>query len=135
MSGPGCGHQVASNLVTPGPAESPTPALGCGRIVAPPHSPCRPGGVVGGDDPVRRHAVLQRHDISGAADIPYQLELRQLVWRPDAFGSICFLVSGVIAYHASARHRMPPERGRSGREEPSINLLACTFFGISDVVG
>src|SRR4051794_1181222 len=26
----------------------------------------------------------------------------KLVWRPDAFGSVCFLVSGVIAYRASA---------------------------------
>src|SRR4051812_8646101 len=25
----------------------------------------------------------------------------RLVWRPDAFGSVCFLVSGVIAYRAS----------------------------------
>ena len=27
----------------------------------------------------------------------------KLVWRPDAFGSICFLISGLIAYRASAR--------------------------------
>ena len=27
----------------------------------------------------------------------------RLVWRPDAFGSICFLVSGTIAYRAAAR--------------------------------
>src|SRR3954454_9272309 len=30
-------------------------------------------------------------------------DYNDLVWRPDAFGSICFLVSGFIAYHASAR--------------------------------
>src|SRR4051794_31612754 len=28
----------------------------------------------------------------------------KLVWRPDALGSVCFLVSGVIAYAASERH-------------------------------
>src|SRR4051794_28351741 len=35
----------------------------------------------------------------------------RLVWRPDAFGSICFLVSGAIAYRASARHGWRPARG------------------------
>src|SRR3954468_21538796 len=30
-------------------------------------------------------------------------EYDKLVWRPDALGSICFLLSGVIAYRASAR--------------------------------
>src|SRR6187401_1057728 len=29
-------------------------------------------------------------------------EYDRLVWRPDWRGSICFLVSGTIAYHASA---------------------------------
>jgi YrhK-like protein len=59
----------------------------------------------------------------------------RLVWRPDAFGSICFLVSGVIAYRASARHGWLPARGRAGWWEPSINLLGCFFFGISAVAG
>ena len=36
----------------------------------------------------------------------------RLVWRPDAFGSICFLISGAIAYRASARHGWLPARGR-----------------------
>jgi hypothetical protein len=47
-----------------------------------------------------------------------------LVWRPDAFGSICFLVSGVIAYRA-------PREGW----QPLVNLLGCVFFGISAVAG
>ena len=59
----------------------------------------------------------------------------RLVWRPDAFGSICFLVSGAIAYHASARHGWLPARGRPGWWEPSVNLLGCVFFGISAVAG
>ncbi|MEU4694004.1 hypothetical protein [Actinoplanes sp. NPDC023714] len=45
----------------------------------------------------------------------------RLVWRPDMFGSICFLVSGVIAYRAA---------GRRGWQ-PAVNLLGCVFFGIS----
>ena len=59
----------------------------------------------------------------------------RLVWRPDAFGSICFLVSGAIAYRASARHGWLPARGRAGWWEPAINLLGCIFFGISAVAG
>jgi hypothetical protein len=34
------------------------------------------GGVVGRHDPIRRDAVLQRDDLSGAAHIPYKLPLR-----------------------------------------------------------
>ena len=56
-----------------------------------------------------------------------------IVWRPDALGSICFLVSGVIAYRASARHGWLPTRGVSGWWEPAVNLLGCVFFGIAAV--
>ena len=47
-----------------------------------------------------------------------------LVWRPDALGSVCFLVSGVIGY-AAARHGW----------QPLVNLLGCVFFGIAAVAG
>jgi uncharacterized membrane protein YhhN len=59
----------------------------------------------------------------------------QLVWRPDWRGSICFLVSGVIAYHASERHGWLPVRGGDGWWQPAVNLLGCIFFGISAVAG
>jgi hypothetical protein len=49
----------------------------------------------------------------------------RLVWRPDAFGSVCFLVSGVIAYRAAEQRWWPP----------GVNLLGCVFFGISAVAG
>ena len=62
-------------------------------------------------------------------------EYNRLVWRPDALGSICFLVSGAIAYRASARRGWLPVRGRPGWWEPSINLLGCIFFGISAIAG
>jgi|SRR5450755_136938 hypothetical protein len=62
-------------------------------------------------------------------------DYNRLVWRPDAFGSVCFLVSGVIAYRASARRGWLPKRGGPGWWEPSINLLGCVFFGISAVAG
>src|SRR4051794_33689740 len=62
-------------------------------------------------------------------------DYNRLVWRPDALGSICFLVSGAIAYRASARHGWRPARGQPGWWEPSTNLLGCVFFGIAAVAG
>jgi hypothetical protein len=59
----------------------------------------------------------------------------RLVWRPDALGSICFLVSGTIAYLASPRHGWLPARGGRGWWQPAVNLLGCIFFGISAVAG
>ena len=59
----------------------------------------------------------------------------ELVWQADWRGSICFLVSGAIAYHASARHGWLPVRGDAGWWQPAVNLLGCVFFGISAVAG
>jgi hypothetical protein len=59
----------------------------------------------------------------------------RLVWRPDALGSICFLVSGTIAYVASPRHGWLPARTGPGWWQPAVNLLGCIFFGISAVAG
>ena len=52
----------------------------------------------------------------------------KLVWRPDAFGSICFLVSGVIAYAASTRRGWLPVRGTHGWWEPAVNLLGLRLL-------
>jgi hypothetical protein len=57
----------------------------------------------------------------------------RLVWRPDLFGSICFLVSGAIAYRASARRGWRPERTGPGWWQPLVNLLGCVFFGVSAI--
>ena len=59
----------------------------------------------------------------------------KLVWRPDWRGSICFLVSGGIAYAASPRRAWLPGRGSAGWWQPAVNLLGCIFFGISAVAG
>jgi hypothetical protein len=59
----------------------------------------------------------------------------RLVWRPDAFGSICFLVSGAIAYRASARRGLLPVRSGPGWWEPGVNLLGCVLFGVAAVAG
>jgi hypothetical protein len=59
----------------------------------------------------------------------------RLVWRPDAFGSICFLISGLIGYRASARRGWLPARGTAGWWQPGVNLLGCVFFGVAAVAG
>jgi hypothetical protein len=59
----------------------------------------------------------------------------RVVWRPDALGSVCFLISGVIAYRVSGRHGWRPARGEAGWWEPSVNLLGCVFFGIAAIAG
>jgi hypothetical protein len=53
-----------------------------------------------------------------------------LVWRPDAFGSICFLVSGAIAYVAVRR---PPRR--LPWWIAAVNFVGCVAFGISAIAG
>jgi hypothetical protein len=59
--------------------------------------------------------------------------VNRLVWAPDALGSICFLISGVLAYAEvrgggirAVRHT------RSGRIA-FVNLLGCILFGISAI--
>ncbi len=62
-------------------------------------------------------------------------QYNRLVWRPDALGSVCFLVSGAIAYWASPRHGWRPQRGERGWWHDGVNLLGCIFFGVSAVAG
>jgi hypothetical protein len=65
-------------------------------------------------------------------------EYNKLVWRPDWRGSVCFLVSGAIAYRASPRHGWHgwlPTRGGPGWWQPAVNLLGCIFFGFAAIFG
>jgi hypothetical protein len=57
----------------------------------------------------------------------------RLVWRPDALGSLCFLVSGALAYAEVAggvAHRPPATRDGA---VAASNLVGCIAFGFSAV--
>jgi hypothetical protein len=56
-----------------------------------------------------------------------------LVWAPDLFGSVCFLVSGALAYRvATGRGLLPTNRDRAWTMA-AVNLVGCILFGISAV--
>jgi hypothetical protein len=49
----------------------------------------------------------------------------RLVWRPDAVGSTCFLISGSVCFAAASKRWWAP----------TINLLGCVLFGIAAIAG
>jgi hypothetical protein len=53
----------------------------------------------------------------------------RLIWTPDAIGSICFLVSGMLSFWEVRR---APRRSLDWRIGV-INLLGCILFGISAI--
>ena len=57
----------------------------------------------------------------------------RLVWRPDFFGSICFLISGYLAYVEI--NGLPLGRPRRTLDSAiaRVNLLGCLAFGVSAV--
>ncbi len=68
--------------------------------------------------------------LSTAVDAP---SYDHVVWRPDALGSICFLVSGYLAYVEVAGGLLrPPPRALEGALV-SVNLFGCVAFGLSAV--
>jgi len=58
-------------------------------------------------------------------------EYDRLVWRPDAFGSICFLVSGYLAYVevTGGPFRRPPHTLEA--LIVAVDLFGCVAFGVS----
>ncbi len=59
----------------------------------------------------------------------------KLVWRPDAYGSVCFLVAGYLAYvEVTGRLLRRPPRTLEGWIV-AVNLFGCIAFGVSAVAG
>jgi hypothetical protein len=59
-------------------------------------------------------------------------DVDRLVWRPELFGSICFLVSGAIAFRLV--HGERAEHRRDWRIA-FVNLLGCVLFMVSAIAG
>jgi hypothetical protein len=60
-------------------------------------------------------------------------EYNRLVWAPDAFGSICFLASGYLAYAAVCGSPACRPRRSLDWWIAAVNLLGCVAFGVSAV--
>ena len=58
-----------------------------------------------------------------------------LVWRPDAYGSICFLISGCPRLPGVRAAGMAAAAGGRRLVQRGVNLLGCVFFGIAAVAG
>jgi hypothetical protein len=69
---------------------------------------------------------------AGLLDVPADLANR-IVWRPDAIGSVCFLIASAIAF-AEAGHRWwswrPHERDW---HITALNMWGSIFFGLSAI--
>lgn len=90
-------------------------------------------GVAGGVDAVLRHAAVQRQHGRRARGAQRQGQA-DLVWTPDAAGSVAFLISGyfvLVSYrHVNGTGWAPKDRDWwSGQ----INFLGCVAFGVSAV--
>ena len=60
-------------------------------------------------------------------------EAEQYVWRPDAYGSVCFLVASAIAF-AEAGHRWFSWRpGKRDWHITALNMWGSVFFGLSAI--
>jgi len=57
-------------------------------------------------------------------------DVNRLIWAPDAIGSACFLISGILAYQA-VRHLRSEDR--TEWRIAVINLAGCVLFGISAI--
>jgi hypothetical protein len=60
---------------------------------------------------------------------------KQLIWAPDVYGSICFLVSSVIAYVVAARGRLLGPAGPLGWRIAVLNLAGSIAFGFAAISG
>ncbi len=58
-----------------------------------------------------------------------------VVWSPDAFGSICFLVASQLAYAEVGHHWISWHPRDTGWQIAALNMLGSIFFGISAIAG
>ena len=58
-----------------------------------------------------------------------------VVWSPDAFGSICFLIASQLAYAEAGHHWISWHPRDTGWQIAALNMLGSIFFGISAIAG
>jgi hypothetical protein len=80
-----------------------------------------------------RHGVLQHLHVPGTDDRVRLPSYDRLVWRPDAFGSVCFLVSGAVAYAVVAGGLLRRTPHTLYGAVAAVNLAGCVAFGVSAV--
>lgn len=56
-----------------------------------------------------------------------------VVWRPDAFGSVCFLVASWLAYAAVGPRRLSWRPSDRGWWVAALNLIGSILFGLSAI--
>jgi YrhK-like protein len=57
----------------------------------------------------------------------------RLIWAPNAFGSICFLVSSLLAYRVASGTWFRPRERDHEWHMAAVNLLGSLLFGISAI--
>jgi YrhK-like protein len=62
-------------------------------------------------------------------------DVNRLVWAPEAVGSICFLISGLLAYLEVRDGGLLSARHTLEWKIATVNFLGCILFGISAVAG
>jgi hypothetical protein len=67
-------------------------------------------------------------DATGSGDVS-----ATAVWRPDAWGSVAFLVSSAIAFAPEVRRRRHSHARDRSWAIAALNLLGSVFFGVSAV--
>ena len=67
------------------------------------------------------------HGLTNAISAP---SYDKLVWRPDAYGSVCFLVSGLLAYVEVTGGIARRPHGIDGAIA-AVNLFGCVAFGVA----
>lgn len=68
---------------------------------------------------------------AATVDVDSVQEANQLVWAPDAYGSVAFLVSSALAFAPEVRRRRHRHRRDRSWGMGALNLLGSVFFGLS----
>ena len=62
-------------------------------------------------------------------------DVDRLVWRPEAFGSICFLIAGLLAYLEVRGGGVLHAKRTLEWKIATVNFAGCILFGLSTVGG